>query len=211
MNLVLFWFWGISAIFAASKMITAKNPIMSVFWLVLAFVNVAFLLLLLGLEFLPILFLIVYVGAIAILFLFVVMLLNIKLVEISENSSRYVPIGVIIGLIFLSQIYSIFAGSFTSFTPDFSYEDFGTIVSMTNIELLGSLLYTKYWIYFLVSSLILLVAMIGAILLCLYHEGLVRRQDLFAQVATEFDRSVSKQTALSKALPLGALLAPEKT
>jgi hypothetical protein len=53
--------------------------------------------------------------------------------------------------------------------------------------------------------------MIGAILLCLYHEGMVRRQDLFAQVATEFDRSVSKQTALSKALPLGALLAPEKT
>jgi|TARA_B110000977_G_C10750148_1_gene366513 NADH:ubiquinone oxidoreductase subunit 6 (subunit J) len=67
------------------------------------------------------LFLIVYVGAIAILFLFVVMLLNIKLVEINENSSRYIPIGFIIGVIFLSQIYSIFSLSFTSFTPDFSY------------------------------------------------------------------------------------------
>jgi NADH:ubiquinone oxidoreductase subunit 6 (subunit J) len=87
----------------------------------LAFVNIAFLLLLLGLEFLPILFLIVYVGAIEILFLFVVMLLIIKLVEISENTSRYVPIGFVIGLIFLSQVYSIVSGSFTSFTPDFNY------------------------------------------------------------------------------------------
>lgn len=148
MNLALFWFWAISAIFSGSRVITSKNPIMSVFWLVLAFVNTAFLLLLLGLEFLPILFLIVYVGAIAILFLFVVMLLNIKLVEINENSSRYVPIGFIIGLIFLSQIYSIFSLSFTSFTPDFSYWDFSVIVSMTNIKLLGTLLYTKYWIFF---------------------------------------------------------------
>jgi|SouAtlMetagenome_1021521.scaffolds.fasta_scaffold00151_19 NADH-quinone oxidoreductase subunit J len=202
MNLALFWFWSISAIFSGSRVITSKNPIMSVFWLVLAFVNTAFLLLLLGLEFLPMLFLIVYVGAIAILFLFVVMLLNIKLVEINENSSRYIPIGFIIGVIFLSQIYSIFSLSFTSFTPDFSYWDFSVIVSMTNIKLLGTLLYTKYWIYFLVSSLILLVALIGAILLCLYHERSVRRQDLFAQVATEYDSTVSSESVSSSYIPL---------
>jgi NADH-quinone oxidoreductase subunit J len=202
MNLVLFWFWAITAVFAGTRVITSKSPINSVFWLVLAFVNIAFLLLLLGLEFLPILFLIVYVGAIAILFLFVVMLLNIKLVEISENTSRYVPIGFVIGLIFLSQVYSIVSGSFTSFTPDFNYWDFSVIVSVTNIKLLANLLYTKYWIYFLVSSLVLLVGMVAAILLCLYHEKSVRRQDLFAQVATEYDSSVSSYTKYTKtALP----------
>ena len=92
MESFLFWVWSLSAIFAGSKVISSANPIHSVFWLILCFVNAAFLLLLLGLEFLPILFCIVYAGAIGIMFLFVVMLLNIKLVEISENASRYLPI-----------------------------------------------------------------------------------------------------------------------
>jgi NADH-quinone oxidoreductase subunit J len=80
MESFLFWLWSLSAIFAGSKVISSNNPIHSVFWLILAFINAAFLLLLLGLEFLPILFCIVYAGAIGIMFLFVVMLLNIKLV-----------------------------------------------------------------------------------------------------------------------------------
>ena len=107
MESFLFWLWSLSAIFAGSKVISSNNPIHSVFWLILAFINAAFLLLLLGLEFLPILFCIVYAGAIGIMFLFVVMLLNIKLVEISENATRYLPIGVIIGFIFLYQIYFV--------------------------------------------------------------------------------------------------------
>jgi len=78
-------------------------------------VNAAFLLLLLGLEFLPILFCIVYAGAIGIMFLFVVMLLNIKLVEISENASRYLPIGAIIGFIFLYQIYFVFTSEVANY------------------------------------------------------------------------------------------------
>ena len=104
MNTFLFYFWSLATVFSAWKVITSKNPILSVFWLVLAFANASLLLLLLGVEFLPILFVIVYVGAIAILFLFVVMLLNIKLVEITENATRYAPIGIITGFIFLYQI-----------------------------------------------------------------------------------------------------------
>ena len=141
--------------------------------MILAFINAAFLLLLLGLEFLPILFCIVYAGAIGIMFLFVVMLLNIKLVEISENATRYLPIGVIIGFIFLYQIYF-----------------FSSLVQLSNIEQMGQLLYTDYFLYFLVSSLVLLVSMIGAIVLCLYHEEGIKRQDIFSQVATEYDKTV---------------------
>ena len=191
MNSFLFYFWSLATVVSAWKVITSKNPILSVFWLVLAFANASLLLLLLGVEFLPILFVIVYVGAIAILFLFVVMLLNIKLVEITENATRYAPIGIITGFIFLYQILY----SFDSINTNNSISEYNTTLfteffNQTNIELVGQLLYTEYWIYFLVSSLVLLVSMVGAIVLCLYHETWIKRQDLFAQVATQYDKTI---------------------
>lgn len=190
MESFLFWLWSLSAIFAGSKVISSSNPIHSVFWLILAFINAAFLLLLLGLEFLPILFCIVYAGAIGIMFLFVVMLLNIKLVEISENATRYLPIGVIIGFIFLYQIYFVFTSEVTNYAVNWDVYDFSSLVQLSNIEQMGQLLYTDYFLYFLVSSLVLLVSMIGAIVLCLYHEEGIKRQDIFSQVATEYDKTV---------------------
>lgn len=190
MESFLFWLWSLSAIFAGSKVISSNNPIHSVFWLILAFINAAFLLLLLGLEFLPILFCIVYAGAIGIMFLFVVMLLNIKLVEISENATRYLPIGVIIGFIFLYQIYFVFTSEVTNYGTSWEVYDFSSLVEVSNIEQMGQVLYTDYFLYFLVSSLVLLVAMIGAIVLCLYHEEGIKRQDIFSQVATEYDKTV---------------------
>ena len=166
MENILFYFWSFSAVFSGWKVITNKNPILSVFWLVLAFVNGALLLLLLGVEFLPVLFIIVYVGAVAILFLFVVMLLNIKMVEIGENTTRYAPLGVIIGLVFLYQIFYL-----RDLTTEASWGiesyNYSELINVTNIEQIGNLLYTEYWVYFLVSSLVLLVSMIGAIVLCL--------------------------------------------
>jgi NADH-quinone oxidoreductase subunit J len=190
MESFLFWLLSLSAIFAGSKVISSNNPIHSVFWLILAFINAAFLLLLLGLEFLPILFCIVYAGAIGIMFLFVVMLLNIKLVEISENATRYLPIGVIIGFIFLYQIYFVFTSEVTNYASNWEVYDFSSLVQVSNIEQMGQLLYTDYFLYFLVSSLVLLVSMIGAIVLCLYHEEGIKRQDIFSQVATEYDKTV---------------------
>ena len=188
MESFLFWLWSASGIFSGYQVISSNNPIMSVFWLILAFLNAAFLLLLLGLEFLPILFCIVYGGAIGIMFLFVVMLLNIKLVEINENATRYLPIGMIIGFIFLYQIY--FALSVGTYEASWEMVYFTGLVESSNIEQLGAVLYTDYFIYFLVSSLVLLVSMIGGIVLCLYHEEGIKRQDLFGQVATEFDKTV---------------------
>lgn len=188
MESFLFWLWSLGGVFSGYQVISSKNPIMSVFWLILAFLNAAFLLLLLGLEFLPILFCIVYAGAIGIMFLFVVMLLNIKLVEISENATRYLPIGMIIGFIFLYQIY--FALSVGNYEASWEMVYFTELVASSNIEQLGAVLYTDYFIYFLVSSLVLLVSMIGAMVLCLYHEEGIKRQDLFGQVATEYDKTV---------------------
>jgi NADH-quinone oxidoreductase subunit J len=143
-----------------------------------------------GCEFLSLLLIIVYVGAILILFLFVVMLLNIKVVELNENTTRYVPIGAIIGLIFLYQVYFLLTSELSSWQPSWSIQDFTFILKVTNIEQLGILLYSEYWIYFLVSSIVLLVSMIGAIVLCLFHEQTVKRQDIFAQVATEYDSTI---------------------
>lgn len=185
---------SILAVLSGWKVITSKNPILSVFWLVVAFAAASFLLLLLGVEFLPILFIIVYVGAIAILFLFVVMLLNIKLVEITENATRYVPIGIITGLVFLYQIYfgldSFRNQEVNLLGEEAALLDFIHITKETNIQQIGDLLYTEYWLYFIISSLILLVSMVGAIVLCLYHEETVKRQDLFAQISTEYSKTV---------------------
>ena len=124
------------------------------------------------------------------MFLFVVMLLNIKLVEISENATRYLPIGVIIGFIFLYQIYFVFTSEVTNYASNWEVYDFSSLVQVSNIEQMGQLLYTDYFLYFLVSSLVLLVSMIGAIVLCLYHEEGIKRQDIFSQVATEYDKTV---------------------
>lgn len=180
MESFFFWLWSVSVLFSGYQVISSNNPIMSVFFLIVAFLNAGFLLLLLGLEFLPILFCIVYGGAIGIMFLFVVMLLNIKLLEINENVTRYVPIGMIIGFIFLYQIYfsiSIYEGSWEMFY-------FTELLELNNIEELGRIIYTDYFLYFLISSLVLLVSMIGAIVLCLYHEEVLKRQDLFEFIKT---------------------------
>lgn len=187
----LFSFWAITLLFSGWKVITAKNPILSVFWLVVGFASGSALLLLLGIEFLPILFVIVYVGAIAILFLFVVMLLNIKLVEISENATRYAPIGIIIGFIFLYELlYSFEPISTVKNLMDVHPSQYTDITTINNAISIADILYTDYSIYFIVSSLILLVSMIGAIVLCLYHESSVKRQDLFAQVATHYEKTI---------------------
>ena len=106
-EIILFHSFGFLAIINGVSVITAKNPVHSVFYLVLSFISASLLLILLGVEFLPVVFMIVYVGAIAILFLFVVMMLNIKLVEILDNSTRYAPVGFIIGFLFFTSLVSI--------------------------------------------------------------------------------------------------------
>ena len=129
---------------------------------------------------------IVYVGAIAILFLFVVMMLNIKLVEYVENTSRYVPIGFIIGIIFIYEMYKLVSEEIIS--GGTSLEDpieYFQIAIKTNISEIGNLLYTEYVVWFILASMILLVAMVGAIVLTLGHGSGIKRQDIYSQIATD--------------------------
>jgi|SaaInlStandDraft_4_1057021.scaffolds.fasta_scaffold132544_1 NADH-quinone oxidoreductase subunit J len=184
MEHTLIWIFSLGAIISGFFVISAINPIHSVFGLIMAFGNVSFILLMLEIEFLAFLFLIVYIGAIAILFLFVVMMLDIRLVEIFENSTRYLPIGFIVGIIFIMELLIILD------------EEKGFInnieESFTSIEWLGNILYTEGFYYFIIASVILLIAMIGAIILTLYHESAVRRQDIFTQVKSEHDVRLRK-------------------
>eukprot|EP00897_Mesotaenium_endlicherianum_P002518 jgi/Mesen1/2294/ME001545S01380 len=131
--------------------------------------------------------------------LFVVMMLNIKIAEIHENVLRYLPVGGIIGLIFLLEIFLIVDNDYIPILPTqlstnyVTYTAYaGKIQSWTNIESVGNLLYTTYFILFLVSSLILLVAMIGAIVLTMHKTTQVKRQDVFEQNAIDFQSTIKK-------------------
>ena len=188
-ELQLFYLFSFLTLTSAFMVIGSRNPIHSVIFLILVFCNAAGLLVLLQVEFLAMIFLIVYVGAIAVLFLFVVMMLNIKIIELNENLIRYLPIGSIIGLIFLLELFLILD---KDLIPLFNLNIANNlklilwslkVQYITNIEVLGSLLYTYYFYLFIVASLILLVAMIGAIVLTLTKETKAKRQDIFSQVS----------------------------
>lgn len=198
--MILFSIFSSIALVSGIMVIRAKNPVHSVLFLILVFCNSSALLVLLGLDFFAMILLVVYVGAIAVLFLFVVMMLNIKIAEIHENVLRYLPVGGIIGLIFLLEIFLIVDNDYIPlFEPTnisanfFTYTTYASkIQSWTNIESVGNLLYTTYFILFLVSSLILLVAMIGAIVLTMHKTAKVKRQDVFQQNAINFQTTIKK-------------------
>lgn len=205
MTEILVYIFSFGAFLSGFLVISTTNPIHSVFSLVMCFVNSSILLLMLGFEFLALLFMVVYVGALAILFLFVVMMLNVRLVELIENSTRYLPIGIIIGIVFLFELLVIvdtqfsiqnYSGISNLWYLNDTYYIIGQSVliknnniwnfsSISNVEAIGSILYTEGYLYFLISSLVLLVAMVGAIVMTLYHEQEVRRQDIFSQITTD--------------------------
>uniref|UniRef100_UPI0031F35B54 NADH dehydrogenase subunit 6 n=1 Tax=Zygnema cf. cylindricum TaxID=3142258 RepID=UPI0031F35B54 len=197
--MILFSIFSSIALVSASLVIRAKNPVHSVLFLILVFCNTSGLLVLLGLDLFAMILLVVYVGAIAVLFLFVVMMLNIKIAEIHENVLRYLPVGGIIGLIFLFEICLIVDNDYIPILPTklsttyLTYTAYaGKIQSWTNIESVGNLLYTTYYILFLLASLILLVAMIGAIVLTMHKTTQVKRQDVFKQNAIDFQSTIKK-------------------
>jgi NADH-ubiquinone oxidoreductase chain 6 len=207
MNL-LFYFFASLALISGLMVIQARNPVYSVLFLILVFFNVAGLLILLGLDFFAMIFLVVYVGAIAVLFLFVVMMLNIKLAEINEKKLRYLPIGGLLGILFLFEIFLIVDNDLIPLLPSLSGNDYtnltiytsnvantqySTLISeLTNIESVGILLYTYYFYYFLLASLILLVAMIGAIVLTMHKGVYVKRQQVVSQHTREFGKTIGK-------------------
>jgi len=179
--LFFYLFAGI-CVASAFMVIAARNPVHSVLFLILTFVNAAALFLLLGAEFLAMILIVVYVGAVAVLFLFVVMMLDVDFVELRQGFLNYLPIGALVGVIFLVELVLVVGAAVIQ--PGTQRVITNPIVAnVTNTEALGLVLYTRYIYFFQAAGLVLLVAMVGAIVLTLRHRVRVKRQNISEQVA----------------------------
>ena len=184
-------FYLFAAITVASgvMVISVRNPVHSVLFLILAFFNAAGLFVLMGAEFLAMILVVVYVGAVAVLFLFVVMMLDINFAELRQGFLEYLPIGGLIGMVLLIELAFI-AASWTM-APDAAIQaPTPAIAEVTNTEALGRLLYTRYIYLFQAAGLLLLVAMIGTIVLTLRQREGVRRQRISRQIARTREDSI---------------------
>ncbi|MGC2782091.1 MAG: NADH-quinone oxidoreductase subunit J [Bradyrhizobium sp.] len=179
---LFFYLFAAVCVASAVMVIVSKNPVHSVLYLILAFVNASGLFVLMGAEFLAMILVVVYVGAVAVLFLFVIMMLDVDFTELREGFLQYMPIGLVIGGIFLFEL--LLTVSYWVINPTTPKAITAAIpTNVTNTEALGLVLYTKYIHYFQLSGMILLVAMIGAIVLTLRHKASVKRQDINVQNA----------------------------
>ena len=172
---LFFYLFASITCLAGLMVISSRNPVHSVLFLILAFFNAAGLFVLLGAEFLAMLLVVVYVGAVAVLFLFVVMMLDINFVELREGFQRYMPLGLGVGGVLLAEILFVFFNS-----ADMP-ETVVMVNEVSNTRALGRILYTDYIYLFQLAGLILLVAMIGAIALTLRKRENVRRQSIASQ------------------------------
>src|SRR5580698_4971238 len=188
---IFFWVFSAVLILSALAVILARNPVHSVLFLILAFVNAAGLFLLMGAEFLAMILIVVYVGAVAVLFLFVVMMLDVDFAELRQGVLTYLPIGVVVGGILLAELLTVVFAWVIG--PDVAKAITAPIPpagDISNTQALGLVLYTRYVYYFQTAGIILLVAMIGAIVLTLQHKPNVRRQNIADQVARRRDTAI---------------------
>jgi|SRR3954467_15359798 len=179
---LFFYLFAGVCVASAVMVIVSRNPVHSVLYLILAFVNASGLFVLLGAEFLAMILIVVYVGAVAVLFLFVIMMLDVDFSELREGFLEYMPIGLVIGGVFLFEL--LLTVGFWVINPATSKAITSAIPSnVSNTEALGLVLYTTYIHYFQLAGMVLLVAMIGAIVLTLRHKASVKRQDINVQNA----------------------------
>ena len=198
MTLPLFFFYVFSAITIASALmvIAARNPVHSVLFLILAFVNSAGLFMLAGAEFLALILIVVYVGAVAVLFLFVTMMLDVDFASLRSGMLQYAPVGVVVGVILLLELLLV-GGSFVLPTGVEATAMVPIEAGVQNTKAIGLLLYTRYVFLFQGAAAILLVAMIGAIVLTLRHKTNVKRQDVFRQTGRKRSEGVEVVKAKS--------------
>jgi NADH-quinone oxidoreductase subunit J len=195
MNVAAAFFYLFAGITVASAfmVISSRNPVHSVLFLILAFVNAAGLFVLLGAEFLAMILVVVYVGAVAVLFLFVVMMLDVDFAELRQGFLSYLPLGATLGVIFMVELilvvttYAVQPGGLSRGVLPAAPANAAIV---DNTRALGLVLYTQYVYYFQAAGMILLVAMIGAIVLTLRHKTSVRRQVIADQVARTQETAV---------------------
>jgi NADH-quinone oxidoreductase subunit J len=184
MTLPLFFFYVFSVIAVASALmvIASRNPVHSVLFLILTFVNASGIFMLAGAEFLALMLIVVYVGAVAVLFLFVVMMLDVDFAAIRQGILQYMPVGALVGIILLVELLAV-VGAF-AVTPEVAGSAVLPITAgIENTRHLGQVIYTRYVLLFEAAGGVLLVAMIGAIVLTIRHKPHVKRQDISRQVS----------------------------
>src|SRR5581483_2043337 len=181
---LFFYLFAGVCVASAFMVIAARNPVHSVLFLILAFVNAAGLFVLLGAEFLAMILIVVYVGAVAVLFLFVVMMLDVDFAALRQGFLQYLPIGVVVGAVFLAELLLVVgAWTFAPTVPQTIAVPIPPAAQVSNVMALGLVLYTHYVYYFQIAGLVLLVAMVGAIVLTLHHRERVKRQSIARQNA----------------------------
>ncbi len=188
---ISFYLFSAIIIFSAIMVISSKNPVHSVLFLILAFFNGAGLFILVGAEFLAMILVIVYVGAVAVLFMFVVMMLDINFIQLRQGFLQYLPVGLLIGLILLAELIFIL-------TTKIHYAKILPVTALPipppneieNTKALGLVLYTRYIYLFQAGGMILLTAMIGAIVLTLRKRPNVKKQIISKQVSRKREDSI---------------------
>jgi NADH-quinone oxidoreductase subunit J len=184
LHALFFYLFAAVTVASAVMVIASRNPVHSVLFLILAFVNAAGLFVLMGAEFLAMILIVVYVGAVAVLFLFVVMMLDVDFAELRQGFLSYLPVGALVGAVLLTELLVV-VGAWV-IGPDVHNAIASPIPpagDINNTEAIGLVLYTRYVYFFQAAGLILLVAMIGAIVLTLQHKPGVKRQSISEQVA----------------------------
>jgi NADH-quinone oxidoreductase subunit J len=180
---IAFYLLAVATVVAGLLVVSAKNPVHSVLFLITAFFSAAGLFVLMGAEFLAMLLIVVYVGAVAVLFLFVVMMLDVDFAELRQGFAQYLPIGGLVGGILTLEMIFVAATVATNGAAGKNAAPMASPVGVPNTEAIGRVLYTDYIFFFQLAGLVLLVAMIGAIVLTLRHKPGVKRQDIGRQIA----------------------------
>jgi NADH-quinone oxidoreductase subunit J len=204
---IAFWIFAAILLASAAMVVTARNPVHSVLFLILAFFNAAGLFLLMGAEFLAMILVIVYVGAVAVLFLFVVMMLDVDFAQLREGFQKYAPIGALVGAMLLIELVVVLtAWSIAPEATRLAAAPKPDVASVNNAEALGRVLYTQYIFLFQASGMVLLVAMIGAIVLTLRERPGLRRQNIADQLARRREDTL----VMAKVVPGAAMTRIEK-
>ena len=186
---LVFYLFSFIAISSSLAVISSKNTVHAVFFLILDFVSISCLFIMMGAEYLGMLTLIVYVGAVAVLFLFVVMMLNVNFKDLRTGFLSYLPFGLLIGIVIIIEL-GMMIGTWKYKDSFIKTSEIQISSKVSNTEALGNVLYTDFIHYFQISGIILLVAMIGAILLTFRQKENLKRQDITKQVLRERDDGV---------------------
>ncbi|QYF87900.1 NADH-quinone oxidoreductase subunit J [Brevundimonas sp. PAMC22021] len=202
-----FYLLATVAVVSALLVVSARNPVHSVLWLILSFFSSAGLFVLLGAEFLAMLLVVVYVGAVAVLFLFVVMMLDVDFARLRADYARYLPLGGIIAAVLLAEMIMVSVAVVQGGAANGASAPGAPGPDVTNVEAIGRVLYTDYIYFFQAAGVVLLIAMIGAITLTLRHKPHIKRQNPGDQVNRDRRKSVEiKPAATGQGLSAEELL-----